>query len=349
MRPGTLPIERLRCEPLELHLRHTFTIARASEDIATTVIARLRAGDLEGVGESAPVDRYGESAALVIEQLERSDLAGIDAYALDAALARIGDDRRGALCALDLALHDLIGKALGVPVYRLLGLDPGEAKPTSFTIGIADLPTMLGKAREALHYPILKVKVGSGGEIEMLEALRGIYRGVIRVDANEAWEPEEAVRMLVALRRFDIEFCEQPIAAGDPARFRYVKERSPIPVYADESCRTLDDVAPLGGCADGIVIKLVKCGGIRAAVAMIHAARALGLRVMIGCMIESSVLATAGAHLTPLVDHADLDGPLLVTDDPFDGVTFDGASLRLPERPGLGVVPRAGAAAARRT
>jgi L-alanine-DL-glutamate epimerase-like enolase superfamily enzyme len=170
--------------------------------------------------------------------------------------------------------------------------------------------------------------------------LRSIYRGRIRVDANEGWDPATAVSVLKQLDRFDIEFCEQPVPAGDPAQLRFVRERSPIPIFADESCRTLKDVTPLAGCVDGIVIKLVKCGGMREAVRMIHAARALGLKIMIGCMVESSVLGTAGAHLTPLCDFADLDGPLLVTDDPYGGVTFENGWLRLPDSPGLGVRAR---------
>jgi L-alanine-DL-glutamate epimerase-like enolase superfamily enzyme len=329
----------VRCERLALHLRHTFTIARSSEDISDTVVLHLTADGIEAIGESAPINRYGESPELVERQLAEIDLGDVDLFQMDNALARLPDDRRGAMCALDLALHDYAGKRLGIPVYRLLGLDPSQAKETSFTIGIADIGTMLEKAREALHMPILKVKVGAGREIETLEALRSVYTGTIRVDANEAWEPDEAVAILKELGRFDIEFCEQPIAAGDNKKLRYVFERSPVPIMVDEGCRTSDDIAGLHGCADGIVIKLVKCGGMREAVKMIHAARTLGMKIMIGCMIESSILATAGAHLTPLLDYADLDGPLLVTDDPYVGVRFDGAQLGLPDSPGLGVRP----------
>ncbi len=322
---------------LSLHLRHTFTISRSSEDISESVVVTLEHDGTSGLGESAPSGRYNESPELVERQLAEVDLRGADLLHIDAVLDRVPPDRLGARCALDLALHDYAGKRTGQPLYRLLGLDPGAAKPTSFTIGIADIDTMVAKTREAAHFPILKVKVGTGREIEMLEAVRGVYRGRIRIDANEGWEPDQAARLLREIARFDIEFCEQPIAAGSPERLRWLRERSPIPIFVDESVQTANDVPPLAGCVDGIVIKLVKCGGIRGALAMVHVARSLGMQIMIGCMIESSILATAGAHITPLVDYADLDGPLLVTDDPYDGVRFDGAQLRLPDAPGLGV------------
>jgi L-Ala-D/L-Glu epimerase len=330
-------------ERLALRLRHTFTIARSSEDVAATVVLHARANGIHALGESAPIERYAESCELVQSQLKSAKLNGVDPFLLDRALERLAPDQRGAQCALDLALHDFTGKALGVPVYRLLGLDPSRAATTSFTIGIADLETMLEKTRQAAHFPRLKVKVGAGGEVELLEAMRSIYRGAIRVDANEAWQPEQAVAALKQIARYDVEFCEQPVAAGDNDALRFVRERSPIPIFADESCMVAADIPPLQGCVDGIVIKLVKCGGIREAIRMVHVARALKMQVMIGCMIESSILATAGAHLTPLVDHADLDGPLLITNDPYEGVRYDGARLVLPDAPGLGVRPRAAA------
>jgi L-alanine-DL-glutamate epimerase-like enolase superfamily enzyme len=331
---------QLRYETLTLHLRHTFTIARSSEDVAQTLLLHLRADGVDAVGESSPIGRYSESVDLVARQLDALDLRGVNPWHIDETLSRIPCDQRGAMCALDLALHDWAGKRLGIPVYQLLGLDPGRAKQTSFTIGIDALDKMVSKTREAAHLPILKVKLGAGNEREILQALRSVYRGIIRVDANEAWTPEEAVAKLRDLVSFDLEFCEQPIAAGNPAGLRYVREDSPIPIMADEDCRTLDDIAPLYGCVDAINIKLVKCGGMREAVRMIHAARALGMKIMLGCMIESSVLCTAAAQLTPLVDYADVDGPLLVTDDPYTGAEYDGAQLRLPDAPGLGVRPR---------
>jgi L-Ala-D/L-Glu epimerase len=337
------PLLQLRTERLSLRLRHTFTIARSSEDVAETVVLHVEGGGIDALGESAPIERYAETCALVEARLREVSLRDVDPLHLDAAIQRIGSGGRGAMCALDLALHDRAGKALGVPVYELFGLDPRRAATTSFTIGIADIETMLAKTREAAALPILKVKVGRGGEVELLEAMRGIYRGAMRIDANEAWTPEQAAAKLGELARFDIELCEQPVPAGDNAALRYVRERSPIPIFADESCMVAADVPALAGCVDGIVIKLVKCGGLREAVRMVHVARAVGLKVMLGCMIESSILATAGAHLSPLVDYADLDGPLLITNDPYEGVRFDGARLVLPDAPGLGVRVRAAA------
>jgi L-alanine-DL-glutamate epimerase-like enolase superfamily enzyme len=330
-----LSIQRLR-----LHLRHTFRISRSWEDVAETVVVKLAFNGFEALGESAPISRYDESVELVARQLESLCLDAIDPWHIDAALAALDTRARGARCALDLALYDLAGKRLGIPLYQFLGLDPASAKPTSFTIGIADLETTISKTKEARDFPILKVKLGAGAEIERLEAIRSVHSGTIRIDANEAWTPQEAVPILQSLHRFDIEFCEQPIAAGNPAGLRYVRERSPIPIFVDEDSCVPEDLPHLFGCIDGINIKLVKCGGIREALRMIDAARAMKMKVMIGCMIESSILATAGAHLTPLCDYADLDGPLLVSDDPFAGVRFEGAQLRLPCAPGLGVSPR---------
>jgi len=336
----TVGAMQLTTEPLTLHLRHTFTIARSSEDIANTLLVRLRCDGVEALGESSPIMRYDETTERVARELEQLDLSRANPWAFDEVLGLLPRDEPAARCGLDLALHDLAGKRLGIPVYQLLGVDPAAAKQTSFTIGIASLEHTMAKTHEARHLPILKIKLGNGHEVETLEAVRSVYTGTIRLDANEGWTAEQAADMLKELRRFDIEFCEQPIAAGSPEQLRYVRERSPIPIMVDEDCRRLEDIAPLYGCVDGINIKLVKCGGMREGIRMIHAARALGMKVMIGCMIESSVLCTAAAHLTPLTDYADVDGPLLITDDPFSGVSYENGRLRLPAGPGLGVTPR---------
>jgi L-alanine-DL-glutamate epimerase-like enolase superfamily enzyme len=329
---------RATTQRLLLHLRHTFAISRGAEDIAQTVLFTLCVDGVEAVGEAAPIARYDETPESVAHQLARLPLQELEWWYFDATLARLRD-WPAARCALDLALYDLAGKRLGVPVYRLLGLDPTAALRTSFTIGIADIEKTIAKVKEAAAFPILKVKVGGPDTLETLEAIRSCYRGSIRVDANEAWSPDEAVRMLREIERFDVEFCEQPIPAGHPEQLRFVRERVKLPIIVDEDSVVATDVPRLAGCIDGINIKLAKCGGIREALRMIAVARALGMKIMIGCMIESSILATAAAHVTPLCDYADLDGPLLITDDPFRGVDYDGAQLRLPATPGLGVRP----------
>jgi L-alanine-DL-glutamate epimerase-like enolase superfamily enzyme len=325
---------QLSISPLALPLVHTFTIARGSESVARTALFRLRHRGLEGLGEAAPIERYGESVDSVIAYFAGRPLATDDPFALERLLAGIP---AGARCGLDVALHDLIGKILGRPLWQLLGLDRDATPITSFTIGIDEPDATLAKVDEIRDHPILKVKLGSKDDVETVGAIRARYGGTIRVDANEGWTPEQAVETLQALERYDIEFCEQPIPAGSPERLRYVRERTRIPIVTDEDSKTADDLLPLAGCVDGVNVKLAKCGGLRAALAMIHTARALRLKVMLGCMVESAVLATAAAHISPLVDWADIDGPFLTASDPFMGITYDRGKIVLPDGPGLGV------------
>lgn len=324
--------------PIALPLVHPFKIARGEERTAHTVIIRVRADGREGVGEAAPTDRYGESVESVVDYFASHPLATDDPYRLESLLhAKIPAAARG---GLDLALHDLIGKELQKPLYALLGLDPDATPVTSFTIGIADLPTTLTKVAQAGEHPILKIKLGSGTaheQVETIAAIRERYRGAIRIDANEGWNVDIAVQILRELARYDVELCEQPIPSGHPEQLRAIRDRVAIPIVADEDALTASDLPPLRGCVDGVNVKLAKTGGIRGALAMIHTARAIGLRVMIGCMVESAIAATAAAHLSPLADWADIDGPFLVASDPFYGVTYDRGKLSLPNGPGLGV------------
>jgi len=322
---------------LELPLVHTFTIARGSESTARSALVRLRWNGLEGLGECAPSARYGESVASVRAYFDANALHADDPYALETLLH---DVPPGARCALDIAAHDLIGKDCGRPLWQLLGLDPARTPVTSFTIGIDTPETMLAKVAEIADHPILKIKLGFPGDIEVLEAIRASYTGALRIDANEGWTADEAVANLERVARCDVEFCEQPIPAGAPERLRYIRERSRVPIVTDEDSKDASDLRALAGCVDGINVKLVKCGGIRGALAMIATARALGLKIMLGCMVESAVLTTAAAHLSPLVDWADLDGPFLTAADPFVGVGYDAGKLVLPTLPGLGVIER---------
>ena len=332
---------RLETRELALPLVHTFTIARGSATAAHTLVARAHWRDHEGLGECAPSARYDESIGGVAAELGRHALPS-DPYALESALAGLGP---GARCALDVALHDLIGKDVDRPLWRLFGCDPARAPVTSFTIGIDTPAAMLVKLDAIAGHPIVKVKLGFPGDLDVLEAMRSRYTGTLRVDANEGWTPESAVASLDVLARCDVEFCEQPIPAGSPERLRWIRERSRVAIVTDEDSRDASDLLALAGCVDGVNIKLVKCGGLRGALAMIHTARALRLKIMLGCMVESAILTTAAAHLSPLVDWADLDGPFLTADDPFDGVGYDRGRLILPQGAGLGVVERTPAAA----
>lgn len=338
-----MPLD-LRLQPLELPLKHPFTITRSSDDVARTVIFRLNWNGIEALGEAAPSARYNESEQTIRAHFAHHPLQGDSPYLIEGVLEGRPPAAR---CGLDIALHDAIGKDLGIPLWQLLGLDPSRTPLSSFTIGIASIDRMLEKVREAGPYPVLKIKLGVGNEIETIEAIRSIYRGTLRIDANEGWDHEQAVRILTELERFEIEFCEQPIPAGEPAKLRYIRERTRIPIVVDEDSRNARDLPPLLRCVDGINVKLVKCGGIRGALEMIHTARALGMRIMLGCFVESAICTTAAAHLSPLVDWADLDGPMLVASDPFAGLSYEAGRIVLPNAPGLGVSERKAEVAAR--
>jgi len=333
---------RVAVTPLGIPLVHPFKIARGEETVTGSVLVRLRYGGLEGLGEATPIERYGESPASVQAYFAANPLAAGDPYLLETLLH--AGIPAAARAGLDLALHDLIGKDLGKPLYALLGLDPNATPVTSFTIGIADPETTMRKLAEIGDHPVLKVKLGGGApsdDVEMIAAIRARYGGTIRIDANEGWDVETAVTVLRELERFDIELCEQPVEAGDPERLRAVSERVSIPIVADEDALVAEDLPRLRGCVAGVNVKLAKTGGIRGALAMIHTARAMGMKIMLGCMVESAIAASAAAHLSPLVDWADIDGPFLTSGDPFEGVTYERGKLILPAAPGLGVHERA--------
>lgn len=329
---------KIKTERCDLKLRHPFRIARGIQEIAESLVVRVE----DGLGEAAPSSFYGETRRTVESALtEFEPLIGDDPFQIESIMGRIEGRIRGnpaAKAALDLALHDIVGKRLGVPLWRLLGLDPAGAKMTSFTIGIDEIPKIREKVREAGPYPILKVKLGTEQDIEIIRAVRDETDKTIRVDANCGWSRARALALIPRLAEFGVEFVEQPLPAEDLEGLKLVRAGSPLPIIADESCRTAADIPRLAGSVDGVNVKLMKCGGIRQALKLIHTARAHGMMVMIGCMIESSLGITAAAHLTPLVDFADLDGNLLVTNDPFRGVEVDNGLLRLPDRPGIGVL-----------
>jgi L-Ala-D/L-Glu epimerase len=320
-----------------LTLAETFTISRGSEDEAEVVEVEIRYGDVSGFGEAAPIERYDESAASALAWLEHVDV-GDDPFALEEIERRLPPGEYAARAAVDGALHDLQGKLTGLPVHRLLGL-PHEGPPTSWTIWLGDPDDMARRAEKAVQrgFKRLKLKLGGrdGLDPSRVDAVRAVTDLPLQVDVNEAWTLDEALEYLPQM---NLEYCEQPLVAGDPGGPE-LKRRSPVPIYVDEDCHTLADVAACAERAHGINIKLAKSGGIREAVRMVHAARALGLGVMLGCMVESGLGIAAGVHVSSLMDHVDLDGNLLLRDDPWRGVAFtDGVQLPSQE-PGLGVTP----------
>ena len=342
----------IRHEVLELRTTHAFNIARAAAPpVRRTVWLRVDDGNgTEGWGEAAANAYYGETADTVTallplyEKALNDALADGDVLALaraEAAVEHAAGRNPAARAALSAALHDLAGRQLGVPVWKLWGLDP-VMPASSFTIGIDEPATMVQRLEEAATYPIIKVKVGSPDDRTVLERIRKHAPGkTIRIDANTNWSVKQAVALLPLLKELDIELIEQPFKADDIGSFRILRERSAIPVIADESCRTTADIPRLAGAVDGINIKLEKCGSLREAIRMVNVARAHHLRVMVGCMLCSTLGIAAAMQIAPLVDWTDLDGAALLAIDPFHGPSLaaDG-SLTLNSGPGLGVTRR---------
>lgn len=332
-----------------LSLEEPFVIARDTTTEVEVVWVELEHAGEHGYGEAAPVERYGESAASALAYVEEvSDELGDDPFALDEILGRLPEREYAARAAIDAALHDLCGKLTGLPVWRLLGLRRA-GPPTSWTIGLGDPDEMARKAERVTEFKALKLKLGGrdGLDVERVRAVRGVWSGPIRVDVNEGWqEVDEALAALPQLAELGVEYCEQPIPAADmPFAGPKLIADSPISIFLDENCHTLHDLEDCARWAHGINIKLAKSGGIREAVRMAHAARALGLGVMLGCMIESGLGIAAGASIASLCDHVDLDGNLLIAGDPWPGVQLrDGVQVPAETR-GLGVVPVENAAA----
>src|SRR3954447_20566287 len=322
-----------------LELAETFVISRDSQDVAEVVQVELRHGGVSGFGEGAPIERYGESAESALHYIEdAADRLGDDPFALDEIESRLEPGEWAARSALDAALHDLQGRLTGVPVWRLLGLRQ-LGPPTSWTIWLGDPDDMGNRAAKVTdRFLRLKLKLGArdGRDVDRVRAVRETTEVPLQVDVNEYWSLDEALDALPQLAELGVEYCEQPLVAGDPGGAE-LKRRSPLPIYVDEDCHTLASVAACAEIGHGINIKLAKSGGIREAVRMAHAARALGLGVMLGCMVESGLGIAPGAHMSSLCDHVDLDGNLLIADDPWPGVNFvDGVQLPSTS-PGLGV------------
>jgi L-Ala-D/L-Glu epimerase / N-acetyl-D-glutamate racemase len=322
-----------------LKLAETFVISRSARDEEQVVQVDLLHSGVRGHGEAAPIDRYGESPESAQAYVaEHAKLLGDDPFAIEEIMARLPEREFAARAALDTALHDLQGKLVGQPVHRLLGL-PRVGPPTSWTIWLGAPDEMAARAEKVgERFKRLKLKLGArdGLDVERVRAVRSVAGVPLQVDVNEAWSLDEALEYLPQLAELGVEYCEQPLPAGDPGGPE-LKERSPVPIYVDEDCHTLRDVATCAERAHGINVKLAKSGGIREAVRMVHAARALGLGCMLGCMIESGLGIAAGAHVSSLFDHVDLDGNILISHDPWPGVLFEDGVQVPSELPGLGV------------
>ena len=337
-------------ERVSLPLEDPFTIARGTQTEAENVIVRIAddAG-MTGVGGAAPSAHYGETAATVeavLPELLSVVEAVDDPHAIreiESGMAAAIGDNPAARAAVSIAVHDLAAKRLGVPLHRLWGLDPSTAPATSYTVGLDETERVREKAAAAVEagYPVLKIKLGTDRDRELIDAVREAAPDArLRVDANEAWTPREAVEKTAWLADRDVEFVEQPVPAEDPEGLRFVHERSALPIAADESCVTLSDVPAIADRCDIANLKLMKTGGLPEARRMIAAARAHGLEVMCGCMVESNASIAAAAQIAPLLDYADIDGSLLLADDPYDGIALPNGEIRLADQDRAGTGAR---------
>ncbi len=341
---------------LELPYEFAFAISRQKTGslVARTVLLELTTHyngmAVTGLGEAVPCSFYGETpesvCAFYEQVISKGLLTGLDPFNIQEYESRISQllDNHAAKAAIDMALYDMQGKILGMPLHKLWGLDPQRAPKTSYTIGLADMDTIKMKTEKALSrgYDILKVKLGSQNDFEALTYIReAAPKATIRVDANAAWSYDEAVSALPELEALGVELIEEPLALDvSDEECRLLKENSTIPLMADERCHTLHDIPRCADLFHAVNLKLTKTGGLTEAMRMIHAAKAHQLKIMLGCFGETSISISAFAQLSPLVDYADLDGSLLLAEDPYMGVQFEGSSIRIPAGPGLGVRPR---------
>jgi len=336
---------RIETAILRLKLKHTWTTTYASDQFRETLEVHYTRDGVTGVGEGAPIVIYHENASgaqAAVKSVEPY-LAAASPWEFSKVMAEVFRRVEGewaAKAAIDIALMDWVGKKLGVPLYRYFGLDARDAPLTTFSIGIDTPEETRRKVREAGPFPILKIKVGLDTDEATIEAVRSVTDKPLRVDANAGWKDREAaLRKILWLEKQSVEFVEQPMPPEMAEDIRWLRQRVHLPIIADEACLRPADVPKCAGVYDGVNIKLDKCGGLLEAGKMIQIAKALGLKTMLGCMVSSSISVTAAAHLSPLVDYADLDGNLLIANDPYRGVRVEKGKLILPDGPGLGLSP----------
>jgi L-alanine-DL-glutamate epimerase-like enolase superfamily enzyme len=333
----------LRFKPYELHLKHVFTLATGSRSTTPVMLTEIEYENVVGFGEASMPPYLGENHATAGVFLSKVDLAQFSSPFLVEDILNYVDQlmpgNYAAKASVDIALHDLVGKLINQSCYRIWGLNPDRTPYTSFTIGIDKPEVIRTKVREAAPYRILKVKLGQGNDKEMIETVRSETDKPICVDVNQGWtDRSAALEMSHWLKEKGVVFIEQPMSKSSFDDIAWLSVNSPLPIIADEAFQTLDDFKKVQGVYSGINIKLMKCGGLRTAYIMIKMARAAGMKVMIGCMTETSCAVSAAAQLSPLVDWADLDGNLLIDNDVFEGVTISDGKIILPDRPGIGII-----------
>ena len=334
----------VKTELKRLMLRHTWTTTMSSSAYRDTVHLQYTRDGITGYGEGALIIRYKEypeqakqAIDAIIGQIESGDPVKFDKF-LASVRHSLGDHQHAAMAAVDIAICDWLGKKLGIPLYQYFGLDPADAPVTTFSIGIDTPEITRQKTREAADYPILKVKVGLKTDEETIEAIRSVTKKPLRVDANEGWtDKEEAIRKINWLETQGVELIEQPMPAHMFEETKYVRSKVHIPIIADEACTDASMIPVLKEAYDGVNVKLDKSGGVMEAYRWIKFARAMNMKVMLGCMVSSSCTVTAAAHLAALVDYPDLDGNLLISNDPYEGVKVVKGKLILPSAPGLGL------------
>lgn len=330
----------LRIHTFQLPLRHTFSIAHGSRNTTPSLIVELSANGQSGFGEATEIRYYGISLDEMVQQLEalRPVVESLPLESPEILWDQLQPHLAAApflLCALDQALHDLFGKIHGMPVYELWGLEQSTTPRSNYTIGIASIEEMAAKMAEQ-PWPLYKIKLGTDHDLEIIEALRAKTDAVFRIDANTAWTAEQTIAYAPKLKALGVEFIEQPLKTDDWEGMKRVYAECELPVIADESCHSEADIARCYGFFHGVNIKLMKCGGLTPARRMAEHARGLGLKVMVGCMTESSVGVSAIAQLLPLLDYVDMDGALLLKEDPATGVDVTPQGVVFPNRNGTG-------------
>jgi L-alanine-DL-glutamate epimerase-like enolase superfamily enzyme len=344
---GSAAPTTLATEIVRLKLKHTWTTTMSSSEYRDNLHLRFTRDGVTGLGEGAPIVRYNENAESARKAVEsvRDYFLAANPWQFEKLMGEVSrriEGQYAGKAALDIALMDWIGQKLRIPLYRYFGLDANDTPITTFSIGVDTPEITRQKVREAEAFPVLKIKVGLQTDEATIEAVRSVTKKPLRVDANEGWKDrEEAVRKINWLETQGVQFVEQPMPASMLEEIRWVRKRVHVPLIADEACLHPRDMPKLVDAFDGVNIKLMKCGGMLEAFRMIQIAKSLGLKTMLGCMIESSIGVSAAAHLSPLVDYADLDGNLLIANDPFSGVKVRDGKLMLSDRPGLGLMPAA--------